>query len=804
MPPLLVAAAALAAGTVLADKLPAVSPRFFGVCCALLLVYSWIPRRHRPDVPAGLTRTAILASVFTLLGAFHARDIQNRQFASRTLVTNPAVTSLRGTVGLQKSSSGPSVRLDLKIDTVCSSVCFRRNVRILLIADAELVRRVSPGDHVELVGPASEIRPPSNPFEFDYRTYLWRSGIVAEYRPQSESDFVVRSGASRYQFDYLVGRARLTVREHIDSVIPSSSGRALLQALLLGDRSGIDQVTLNQFRETGLMHLMAVSGLHVLIVGLSVYRLLGWIVSRLHFNWAVRERTRFLITSAVLLVYYFLAGQSISIFRAVVMTSVYLLQFVLRRESAILNTLGVAATIVLLRNPFDLYSAGFQLSFAAVASLVLLGSATIGPPEPIVRVPRPLRRLSAGLTRSVGSSTAVTVGTMPILVFHFGFVSFSGLLLNVVAIPLTAITLASGSLAVLVSFAHPGAATLFGHTSDVAAAALITVTRIGSATASAASLSINWPGPAVVLLALALIALYAARKKRRIRSRIGLSIAAVGVAFHLLSSLTNRPRLDLIFLDVGQGDAILVRTPEHVSVMIDAGPSPWRVGSTAELVQRVLSGLNVNSIELLVLTHPHADHIGGAAEIIESIGIQRIFDSGRSADTQTYHRFENVVSRIGLERHTPGPREEVRISKSTRIDVLSSTGQEQSNNVNEDSIVIRLVYGNSCALLTGDIEAAAEYRLLEQYTSTLQCQVVKIPHHGSTTSSTTAFVSRFRGVENLVAVASVALRNQFGLPDQEVLSRWRETGATVYTTQQGAVWLQSDGERFRPHDWRRK
>jgi competence protein ComEC len=272
--------------------------------------------------------------------------------------------------------------------------------------------------------------------------------------------------------------------------------------------------------------------------------------------------------------------------------------------------------------------------------------------------------------------------------------------------------------------------------------------------------------------------------------------------------LHRSPTLDIVFLDVGQGDAVLVVSPEGKTMLIDSGPPPYREGATSETVAAVLAEWHLATIDFLVHSHPHADHIGGSADVLEQIPVDRIIENGIAPKSESFETYDSLAVVKGITREMAVPGSLIHLSTTTTVEILAPDQTLlDSSNLNDSSVVLRIVFGETCALLTGDIEFAAEVRLVSRYRSDLHCAVVKIPHHGSNTSSTPGFVGRTvsstSSTQATFAVVSVARVNRFGLPDQEALNRWSNSGAIVRSTQNGAVWLKSDGKTFREYDWRK-
>ena len=269
-----------------------------------------------------------------------------------------------------------------------------------------------------------------------------------------------------------------------------------------------------------------------------------------------------------------------------------------------------------------------------------------------------------------------------------------------------------------------------------------------------------------------------------------------------------RSALDVVFFDVGQGDAVLVSTPEDRHILIDTGPRSPDGSSAAEYaVLPYLRTRGIDHVDAVVISHPDEDHLGGVPAVLEQVSVGRIIRSGSERDTELYREVERRIERGSVSEMRVRRGRQIMVGESIRLDILGPppapvpSGMED---VNEQSVVLRLTYGDVHVLLPGDIEADAEQNLVRVYGDQLASHLVKIPHHGSKTSSTIPFVEA--AVDSSLAtraVVSVGQNNRFGMPSREVTSRWQETGASVASTAKaGAVWYRTDGERVWRVRWK--
>ncbi|MFK7844084.1 MAG: ComEC/Rec2 family competence protein, partial [Rhodothermales bacterium] len=312
-------------------------------------------------------------------------------------------------------------------------------------SDSHILRgNVSPGQMVLLRGRLERPRAPRNPGAFDYRSYLRRKGITRIL--DAEEIHVLGPGHSitsralhlRYAFQQ-------TIQSSINNHVQHTEARSILYALILGNQSDISQSTKLNFQQTGLTHLLAVSGLHVMLVGFIVYHLLLPFCLRLGFSWRQTERIRGLATIIILCIYMTVTDFKAPVVRASIMAFLMIAGAIFQRPSSSINTMGAAALLLLIYQPTQLFDVGFQLSFAAVLSILIL----VNPLTSLIPASWMKHFMVRFCLQSMLVSVSATLGTLPILVYHFGFISLAGILLNIVALPLTAAALGAGLLMVL-------------------------------------------------------------------------------------------------------------------------------------------------------------------------------------------------------------------------------------------------------------------------------------------------------------------------------------------------------------------
>lgn len=653
-----------------------------------------------------------------------------------------------------------------------------------------------PGDLVKLSG---RLRPPPrlrNPADFDYGAFLHGRGLHATLNVMEPGSIALKGHHGSLKTKVLLPTRRY-VENGLRQTIQRPSSRAILSALLLGDRSGLDEETRNQFGRTGLMHLLAVSGLHILLIGMIVYNALKPLLTRLGGRWERVELIRATVTLGLLGLYVLLVGAPASAVRAVVMAAVLIGGAVMGRSYNPLNALGVAALFLLAMRPTFLFDVGFQLSFAAVGGIVIL--------MPRLEAATPDQWRTSWWGRQAFSlfavSLAATLATAPIVVFHFGQLPLSGLLLNTLAIPLTTLGMSASLLAVLLH-PVPGIGTTFGAAADALTVALIQVARYGSAWMDFALIhgylrnGTTIAGTVLLLLALA------CWPRPRLRWRLLICSLLLWLAGGMQQWLRDK-NLEVIFLDVGHGDAALITLPDGKSVLIDTGGRDIYTDQGLRTILPHLRRYNIRQLDAVAISHPHSDHLGGLPALLRNVPIGKVWHNGQEYDSALFREMRHLLDSLAVPSQEASAGALLLPGTPARLRVLyPDTEARKSGKANDASVVLQLHYGSTTFLFTGDAEAEAETRLTLAYDTLLASSVVKVAHHGSRTSSLPPFVEKTKAA---ISVVSVGTGTRYGLPDEEIITRWQDAGAEVHMTlEDGAVWLVSDGKQVRHKPWHKQ
>ncbi|MCG8425230.1 MAG: DNA internalization-related competence protein ComEC/Rec2 [Proteobacteria bacterium] len=593
-----------------------------------------------------------------------------------------------------------------------------------------------------------------------------------------------------------------------------ASGNSLVRAMTTGDRSGLDRDIEERFRAAGIAHVLAVSGLHLAVVALFAFAAIRRVWAAIP-ALALRVEpaaAAAVVAAAAALGFTLMTGARISTLRAFLVVAVVLFAAATGRRVRMVDALGFAALILLSSRPGDLFDPSFQLSFSATATLALT---IIARPRPCSSIRRVLRAI-ADLARA---SLWATLATAPFTALAFGSIAVAGVLTNLVAVPLTEIAIVPPGVLgwVLSIFLGDRVA---GVLIDVAVVCAGWLDRLADVVAGAIPPLSVYPPNGLELAVCAVIWTFAICRARGIVSRrIAIAVAVAGVLLLALSHAftsrwlpAQRDHVQITFLDVGQGDAAVIQLPGGATWMIDGGGLPFVAGDLdpatqkrlAELpgrhsVARFLASERIGHIDRLVISHPHPDHYEGIRAVADQVTIAEVWVArGYDRAPATYRALLRDLIADGVRLVHPDL-DQPYLHRGVALTVLAPhyldgvATADPVSTINDNSLVVRLDFAGRSVLFAGDIEREGEALLLGRTDRAFDIDLVKVPHHGSSTSSTVELLAATRP---RWAVISCGLGNRFGHPAPGVIQRWRQAGTRVLGTHRvGAITavITSDG-----------
>lgn len=626
-----------------------------------------------------------------------------------------------------------------------------------------------------------------NPGEFSYREYLELNNIYALVSVFGYHN-VMQIGIPQPNpfFEYLVFPARKFIAHTITTVMKGNEANFLI-GLLLGDRTDLSEEIKTAFMNTGTIHVLAVSGSHVILVVAVLYFVFG--------IFRIPYKVKIIVTIAALIFYTYLTGATPSVVRAAIMSIIVLLGKYFEQRTDGYNVLGLSAVLIFLFDPKQLFDVGFQLSFSAVFSLIYFYPKL---KLLIEKIPESLEefKIISWLLKAFAVSVAAQVGTIPFTAYYFGKISLISFIANLVVVPLVELIVTIGLAGAFLGIISMWFASCFSEVNNLIAIftlKLVTLTnQIPYATVNTATF--GWRE--TILYAIVVLWLFNLRNSVMQKRLVFAAMIAANI--FLWNSFVHEDKhvLRVTFLDVGQGDASVIQFPSGEVLVVDAGPLSASFNAGEKTVAPFLMKNGITTVDALLTTHPHADHMGGIPYLVQHFLVRRIIDPNQHTDSKLFFMYDSLVKNISRISANAGM--QLMSLANVRLYCLHPTQQfldgDSANgytDLNESSIVFKLQYGRTAFLFTGDAEIPAEDHIVAIYQDFLKSDIVKAGHHGSITSSSENFIDAIKPKE---VVVSVGKFNKFRHPSKTVLQRYEERKVRIRRTdEEGAIVYETDG-----------
>lgn len=650
-----------------------------------------------------------------------------------------------------------------------------RNIRIFLKENTEDLKT---GMVIQAHGELERVSAPTNPGEFDSQQYYACQGIYYFMK-----DAVIQKKSRNYSG---YGQFLTDIREKIAGILKKTAGdhAGIYQAMLLGEKSSLDEELKTRYQMAGMVHILAISGLHISVLGMGLFSFLKKL--SLGNVWAG------LLSLGVILQYGMLTGSSVSAMRAVCMFVLAVGAKILGRSYDLLTALAVSAILLLIDTPAYLYSSSFLLSFGAVTGLGVVAPVLIS-----------LVGSERTWIRTFLSSFAVQIVTLPILLRIYGEISIVGIALNLIVLPTVSVVLICGLCCAAAGFFCISVARIVLIPGNVL---LVLYERLCVLAGEVPFCT--WIGGApeiwkcvvyYILLLGGIQGTLFLKKKRADRYQ---EIWSAGMCLILICSgilllgFRQKTLLSVTCLDIGQGDGIVLQLPGGKNIMVDGGSSSKKNTASYQILP-YLKNQGISTLDAVLITHTDLDHISGVQELLTlkenhltTLHIKNLILPDWKNPESVYYELEEQARRCGISVLKLHQGQKFHFGKAC-LEMLSPAPEAEGTDPNEEGIVMELRYEKFRGLFTGDIGAETEKKLLPVLEDV---DFLKVGHHGSRYSTCQEFLDRVRPE---TAVISCSETNTYGHPSPETTKRLEQNGTeTIYTMKSGAVTIYTDGRRM--------
>lgn len=623
------------------------------------------------------------------------------------------------------------------------------------------------GDVVKVKGKVDPLSFPRNPGSFNERNYLLIRGVTTQVK--ADTLIVDSKNAQTPIFE----KVRSYYSQMFETIMPWKEAQ-IMKAMLLGDKLLLPKETQALYRDVGIAHVLAISGLHISVIA----GFLWWLFKKVRLS----KKLQSILVLLILWAYGALTGFSVSITRAIIMMSVIIVGTLIEEKPDPVTSWSFAALILLLYNNLYLWDIGFQLSFGAVGSIILLTPFF----RRLFRVPEKIRTY-------IAPTLAVTLGLTPFIAYYYYVLTPIGIIINLLLLPLITVVVVVGFIAMLIAPIHM----LLAKAVISSAYYLLTIIEAISTfglKVPFSTLIVGRPdvmelGIYIVLIALVLWYLHLTLEARK---RAKAYLVSCGVLLALMFALkkTMPGDLEVTFLDVGQGDSIVITTPHHKTFLLDGG-----IAGNGRKIEGFLKYKGIRKVDGAILSHAHADHMDGLGELAQCYKVDKLFLSEIPLHDKHFKAFYDIIQKEEIPIYKLREQDFIK-DRDVAMTCLFPFKDLLPLEGNDASLVLVLKYGQVSYYLTGDIEENYEKEVAKHIEKNL-INILNVAHHGSKTSSTQEFIE---AVDPDVAIISCGKNNLHGHPSLEVVERFEENNVPIRVTKDvGAIMTSSNKETVKMH-----
>ena len=670
---------------------------------------------------------------------------------------------------------------------------------------------------------------------FDYREYLKTKKIFGTI--ESSSISILEKECLNF-IEKFVNNVQNSMKKNLNKILDEEES-SLCIGILIGDRTNISEEIENDFKQSNLTHMLAVSGSHIVYIinGLTI------LLSK------TSKKLSKIIIIIFLLFFIILTGFTSSVLRASFMGILVLISSIIYRKSDTLNNIGISSLIILIINPYIILDVGFILSFAGTLGIVLLSPninkliniiinkfnkkmLKINNKKGKIREKKELNKLTNNksikiiiryIIKYIFNSFSITLSAniliIPIMAFYFSTFSFTFWISNILAAPIMEMVTILGFIIYFISIICIPIAEFLGIFLNLLLNILIKIAKFSS-TIPGSSIFIKTPYLISCIFFYTILSyLYNRNKINRLinkiinkksntnkimtkilnhklkikiqeihnyilinKKKVVLIILFVFILVNLLDNFVEKD-LKIYFIDIGQGDSTLIQTPYGRNILIDGGGSEFGTYDIGEnILLPYLLDRRINKLDYIVISHFDSDHVKGLFKVIEELDVSNVIISKQGEVSENFKKFQKIVSDKNINIMIVKKGDYITIDRLSYIEILFPEDKLINENIlNNNSIVMKFVSGDFDMLFTGDIEKIAEDRLIELYKNTnkLKADILKVAHHGSKTSSTEEFIELVKPEIGLIGVGK---NNNFEHPNEEITERLENNNIQIYRT----------------------
>ena len=643
-------------------------------------------------------------------------------------------------------------------------------------------KEIEYGNKIRLEGTYIKPSKSRNYRGFDYSNYLKTENIYGTIEQNGKIELIKEKNIN-YLFINLY-KVKNKIIKNINNKFPEET-RGLFLGILLGDKSSIEEDVRQNFADSSLSHILAVSGTHISYVVICI----SVLFKKLKLNKNIRK----VLTSLVLFMYLYLVDFSVSATRAVIMSTIVIMQMLFYRKQDTITTIAFSSIIILINNPYSILNIGFLLSYGGTIGIILfVNRISIESKEDF------FQRFKSYLKDICIVTISAQTIIMPIIIYYFNTISFTFIISNIIASLIIGPIIMIGLVIIAISFFKIPIISLIIRFYNILIVILVRTADIISKIPMSkiylktpTTLEIIFYYSVVFLIALLIYIKKSNRKfiKKTIqidiynlknffinnRNKVLIFISIVSLIS--ITSIKIPKELKINFIDVGQGDSCLITTPQNKKVIVDSGGSEsYDVGKNVLLPY--LLDKRITKIDYIMISHFDTDHCKGFEYVLENIKVKNVIISKQSETSENFKQIMKIIRKKRINLIIVQKETKIKIDNFTTVDILSPQSENIADNMNDNSIVAKFEAYNFSILFTGDASEKIEKELIKEKIN-LKSDILKVSHHGSKTGTSEEFL---KSVKPKIALIGVGENNKFGHPTKDVIKRLTENKIKIYRT----------------------
>lgn len=666
----------------------------------------------------------------------------------------------------------------LKVEKINENKSYKNTNLQLNVKKEE--KLLSYGDKIIIKGNFEEASSARNEGGFDYKQYL-KSKNVYGIISVDKKDIKLIKKNNVDVIDLLANKVSNSMKIKIEQNLSNETSK-LLSGILIGNKNNLQKEIQEDFRNSSLSHVLAISGMHVSYIMLGI----TFVINKMKFNKKISK----IITIFILLFFIILTGKTASVTRACFMSSYIILASLFHKKVHVLASISISLLIILIINPYLILDIGLQLSYGGTIGIVLiypiLKKLKKKKEDKNSKFKKIIHKVKEKILDIILITISANLVIFPIVLFHYNTISFTFIISNLLISPIIGIIIILGFISVFASYIiSPISKVMF----LILQTFLNLLIKIAHFCAELPFSKVYFPTPkiyVIIIYYVFLIFIILERNKIIVIKKINKKIIIIFVIIIIILNLILNfiPKTFTIsFIDVGQGDSMLISTPKGKKILIDGGGSrdeeSFNIGKQTLIPYLLNKG--ITKLDYILISHFDSDHVGGILSVLEELKVEKVIICEQE-ENENYRRFKEIVKNKKIKVYVVKKGDNVKIEENILLNILWPKDEKiKENAINNNSIVAKLNYKSFSILLTGDIEKIAENEILKEYENSniLNANILKVAHHGSKSSSINEFLEK---VKPQIALIGVGEENTFGHPNEGVLKRLENINTKIYRT----------------------